>query len=139
MGQQGPGQGPRKVLDRCRLLGHAWYETPDDAGWSSRRVWQHRMVLRCDRCGTVRYDGIDARGDIGSRHYVYPDSYRYPKDETPTRAELRLAMLAPPAERRRRRLGAVDQLDAPAGQHLAHNGPHDDAAPAEAPAGSGAA
>lgn len=128
------GKGPRRALDSCRVLGHGWQVVPDDAAWSDRRVWNHRMVLRCFRCETVRYDGLDALGAVGHRHYVYPDSYRYPKDEVPSRGELRLRMLAPPGERRtrRRHLDVAGQGDAPGPQNGSGSGPHDHAGPVQA-------
>jgi len=85
----------------CRTLGHAWYQAPDDAAWSSRRVWNFRLVLQCERCGTRRLDGIDAYGRVGSRQYDYAAGYSYPADAQPSRAELRLAMLRPPEDRAR--------------------------------------
>lgn len=78
---------------RCRAIGHAWFETPDDRAWSDMRVWRHCLVLRCERCGMERYDGIDARGEVGQRAYKRPEGYSYPKHETPTRAEFRMVMV----------------------------------------------
>jgi hypothetical protein len=78
---------------RCRAIGHAWYEVPDDRQWSSSRVWRHCIVLRCERCGMTRYDGLDSRGEVGQRMYVRPEGYSYPLHETPTRAELRMVMV----------------------------------------------
>jgi hypothetical protein len=99
------------------------------------------MVLRCDRCETTRYDGIDARGDVGGRRYVYTDAYRYPRDEAPSRSDLRLRMLAPPAERRRHldAVPEVDQGDAALPQDLADGAQDEHARPVEAPASGGAA
>jgi hypothetical protein len=138
--------GPRRAdaFAGCRVLGHAWFETPDDAGWSSRRVWNHRMVLRCDRCGTARYDGIDARGDVGSRQYAYPDGYQYARGEAPSRSELRLAMLAPAAERRQRRAPAGEggegvEGDASGGEGGPDGGEDDRPPPVELAAVRGAA
>lgn len=86
----------------CRAIGHAWYEVPDDAQWSTRRVWRHRMVLQCERCDMRRFDGVDAFGNVGHRHYEPPNGYSYPKDNVPTRADFRLMMVKPKRKRRRR-------------------------------------
>ncbi len=94
---------PQNYTD-CRVLGHAWYQIPDDARWSSRRVWQHRAVFKCDRCPTVRYDCLDWRGEVGQRHYLYPEDYQYDSaEERPSRADLRLAMIGAKRPRRRPR------------------------------------
>ena len=87
---------------KCRTLGHAWFDVPDDARWNSRRVWRYRLVLRCERCGMQRYDCIDAFGNVGQRHYDAPEGYSYARDETPTRSEFRLMMLKPPPRRKAR-------------------------------------
>jgi hypothetical protein len=67
------------------------------------------------RCGTDRFDGIDAYGGVGSRAYSYPEGYSYAKDETPSRAELRIIMLGPVGERRRHleAVSDVSSSDAP--------------------------
>lgn len=91
----------RDAFTQCRVLGHAWWPVPDDAAWSTRRVWRHRLVLACERCGARRLDGIDAQGAVGGRQYDYPEGYSYTRDDTPSRHELRLAMLRPPSERKR--------------------------------------
>jgi len=93
----------------CRVYGHAWFEVPDDAGWDPRKMFNHRIVLRCERCGGSRYDGIDSRGEVGARYYVMPEGYSYARDETPTRSALRLAMLRRPLEERQRRVHPVPE------------------------------
>lgn len=79
---------------RCRTVGHSWDEVPDPGGdYGQYRVWQYRMVLHCEHCGTYRFDGIDAYGDVGQRWYEYPEDYRWETDAMPTRSEFRLMML----------------------------------------------
>lgn len=77
--------------EKCRVWGHAWEDfIPErrSPGWGSR------FSLRCVRCTTERHDVIDSLGDLSQRSYVYPDDYRLAKDETPTRASLRLDLLS---------------------------------------------
>jgi hypothetical protein len=77
--------------ERCRTWGHAW---EDFVPFGKRpQGWGMRFSLRCIRCTTERHDLIDTLGQLSSRQYVYPDDYSLAKDETPTRAELRLDLL----------------------------------------------
>lgn len=76
----------------CKTYGHSWDEAnikdaPDLNGWSSR------ISLRCTRCTTLRFDMLDAAGELGARRYIYPDDYADVKDMKPTRAELRLIIV----------------------------------------------
>lgn len=76
--------------EKCRTWGHAWEDfIPDKRGSG----WGSRFSLRCIRCATERHDVIDSLGELGSRQYIYPDDYKLARDETPTRAQLRLDLL----------------------------------------------
>lgn len=60
-------------FELCKvLLRHAMFdipaEKPSQVGWA---LW-----VKCERCGTIRKDVINLRGDIVYRKYVYPDGYR---------------------------------------------------------------
>lgn len=75
----------------CKTLGHAWDEyNPRDGGGGATR-W--RLTLRCSRCSTTRHDDLDARGEVVSRQYAYPDGYRDPVELKPSRAALRLMLV----------------------------------------------
>lgn len=77
---------------KCRTLGHSWDEY-DDSTWTPE--WGTPLSLRCERCGTVRRDIIDARGDLSSRNYVKPTGYDLTRDDyKPTRSDFRLVLLA---------------------------------------------
>jgi hypothetical protein len=59
----------------CRTLRHAW----DPIAPGDRRpLFGTLATLRCDRCGTIRYDKFSRiTGDrLGNPQYVYPDGYR---------------------------------------------------------------
>jgi hypothetical protein len=46
-------------------------------------------ILRCERCGTLRYDAIDRQGErVAQAQYVHPSDYKYVGRED-SRAELR--------------------------------------------------
>ena len=63
-----------------------------DAAYRLRQgAYKHRLVWRCRRCGTVRHDLLDWKGDVLSRQYVYPDGYKE-VDAIPI-SELRLALV----------------------------------------------
>jgi hypothetical protein len=55
----------------CREMGHNW--RPFSAG--RHKDGGFERVLRCTRCKTKRFQGIDHRGIIMSSHYEYPDGY----------------------------------------------------------------
>lgn len=85
----------------CRSLGHAWFEIDDTREHTTAwRVWKFRISLRCERCGTERYDGINVHGEVGQREYRYPEDYKYAVHETPSRQEFRLIMLRRRKERK---------------------------------------
>lgn len=74
---------------RCRTWGHAWEEfIPRDV----RVKWGELWPLRCIRCGTERFDTINALGHLGARRYVHPEDYALAKDETPTRDGFRVQL-----------------------------------------------
>lgn len=61
---------------RCRVIGHQWDEF-DPVGMRKPHFgW--RLSVRCERCSTERHDLINARGEVGSRSYVYPEDYDIP-------------------------------------------------------------
>lgn len=66
----------------CRALGHAWKKT------QVRKVsWGFGMSLECTRCGCVRTDTIDSRGEVSTRRYDQPEGYKNP--EIPERSNYR--------------------------------------------------
>lgn len=90
--------------DKCRAYGHAWdtdVEIPFTRRAGGSVVFTYRLSARCTRCTTIRHDALDASGDVASRQYVYPEDYKYPTGDTPTRAEFRMRIL----ERHQRRYG----------------------------------
>lgn len=74
---------------RCHTFGHAWFDADSDWKTDLGTPW----TLRCERCGTERREVIGSSGRLVSRHYHYPDGYRYGKDR-PTRDEFRVMMLS---------------------------------------------
>jgi hypothetical protein len=74
---------------RCGTMGHSWFDY--DSNWTTRMGTP--LTLRCERCGTERRDVIGTYGNLVSRSYAYPDHYRYPKGERPTRDEFRVLLL----------------------------------------------
>src|SRR5262245_15716505 len=76
---------------RCRTLGHAWYDY--DSHWTSS-LGGTPVTFRCERCGTERRETWSPLGDLMSRRYEYPDSYRYGKGEKPSIEQFRLALLS---------------------------------------------
>lgn len=61
------------MCDRS-LYGHAWY--PDTEPWRPTRTFIIRNVSFCQRCGTYRFSGMNAYGEIESRYYNYPEGWR---------------------------------------------------------------
>jgi len=93
---------------RCRTWGHAWEEfTPQ----GTRPRWGELFSLRCVRCGTERFDTINALGALGARRYVYPEGYRIADTLTRDTFRLELATVLKREARarvaKRRRLKAV--------------------------------
>lgn len=70
----------------CRMLGHAWdpYVVTD---W--KPMFGIGLTMMCDRCYMIRHDTLNANGAVGQRSYVQPEGYRIPKEQAPTRAEVR--------------------------------------------------
>lgn len=81
---------------KCRTLGHRWDEAHIPyTGPSTSRIFRFRVSLRCDRCGMVRHDAINAWGDVASRYYDPPEGYAWTSDEAlPTRADFRRLLWA---------------------------------------------
>lgn len=69
--QEFAGGLPQGFLE-CRELGHAW--RPHTASWNADSRSFDR-TLRCTRCRTLRVEVLSPRGEVLSRHYVYPESY----------------------------------------------------------------
>jgi hypothetical protein len=74
----------------CRTWGHAWFEY--DSNWTP--MFGTPVTLRCERCNAERRDTIDGRGNVASRRYLLPESYRYGRGERPSRQDMRLAIIA---------------------------------------------
>lgn len=86
----------------CRTLRHAWDLLDEAISTEPSRVWKHYMWLRCTRCTTKRWDGIDVDGRVGSRKYEWPPGYRQTgTHEKLTQAEWRLVLMKRGRERRR--------------------------------------
>jgi hypothetical protein len=79
----------------CQTIGHCWYPIDADRRPAFGWLWS----LRCDRCGTVRDDLVDHRGDLLSRGYRYPEGYRDAALNT-SRAERRRGLLTAEPQRR---------------------------------------
>ena len=63
---------------QCRLLGHAWDEIPSDLKkHGRRRLTGLRMAFRCVRCGTVREELWNSRGELVTRNYDYSENYQF--------------------------------------------------------------
>lgn len=69
----------------CRTFGHRW----EPSVIKKREVYGRRVVLECDRCGTIRMDGVAVTGQVITRSYSQPDDYRLTRAQTPTRQEFR--------------------------------------------------
>jgi hypothetical protein len=56
---------------------HRWDVVGPIPGRRRRATWGTEVVLRCDRCGTHRFD-VRSRltGDLLSRSYAHPEDYR---------------------------------------------------------------
>jgi hypothetical protein len=63
----------RPDFARCRSLRHAWTVTGETESNGSKLI-----VLRCEACGTVRYDRWNTRTGQrwGHPSYSWPDGYR---------------------------------------------------------------
>lgn len=77
------------VLDTCRTIGHAWFET-DHPTKRTSGVAGWYLVLQCERCDCRRVDSINLRGDLGQRNYYYPEDYD--RGEKLTRADYRVRL-----------------------------------------------
>lgn len=61
----------------CRTLGHSWDEHPNpEFNMELFVVSYGAAALRCIRCGTMRYDYINAEMAVFTRRYIYPPRYR---------------------------------------------------------------
>lgn len=80
----------REGFVRCGTLGHSWHDY-DTVGWST--TMGTPLTLRCERCGTERRDVIGAYGQLVYRHYAYPQNYKYPKGQRPSRSQFRMMLL----------------------------------------------
>ena len=56
----------------CRTIGHSW----DAVGANRESRSGFLVMLRCDRCGTIRNDIQDRNGFLSRRYYEYPSGYR---------------------------------------------------------------
>jgi hypothetical protein len=76
---------------RCRTIGHAWFDA--DSDWKSDLGIP--VTLRCERCSMERRE-VWARstGRLMYRRYHQPPDYRYGVNETPSREDFRMAMIA---------------------------------------------
>ena len=77
---------------RCYAWGHAW-DDYTNSDWRPT-MGQSFLVLRCLRCSTERREAYNLYGEIETRHYHWPEGYRFRKGETkPTKGEFRLMAL----------------------------------------------
>jgi hypothetical protein len=77
-------------MERCRAIGHAWYETEATVS----PLFGVYFWLRCESCGMIRKDILDRFGGLLSRSYDAPDGYRATGDELDlTRADYRLRLV----------------------------------------------
>jgi hypothetical protein len=84
----------------CRTFGHAWDEyNPTGEQFARRDGFYDRITVRCTRCTTTRHDYIDREGQVTFRQYKHPEGYRIAKDETPSRAVMRLLLHGHPIPR----------------------------------------
>lgn len=79
----------RQGFVRCGTLGHSWHDY--DSNW--RTDMGIPLTLRCERCGTERRDVIGAFGQLVTRHYEYPEHYKYGKGLRPDRSQFRMMLL----------------------------------------------
>lgn len=56
----------------CRLIGHAW----DAVGANRKPKFGILIMLRCERCTTIRNDLTDRSGLLLARYYEYAEGYR---------------------------------------------------------------
>lgn len=78
----------------CRNWGHAW-DTFNASRNVKPKIYEsfYQETLRCTRCGTERYRGIDFEGNIETPGYKHPEGYLMKKDERPEIAAFRLSVL----------------------------------------------
>jgi hypothetical protein len=88
---------------QCNVMGHAWDQIPADRAPEFGVL----VVLRCDRCKTIRDDILNRfTGELLSRAYRYPQErpHRLPMQDA--RVELmNLALIQARATRRKRKSG----------------------------------
>jgi hypothetical protein len=58
------------------MYGHAWYPASTTGPWQPSRNYIIRDVVECHRCGSFRYRGMNAYGEIETRYYQYPDGWK---------------------------------------------------------------
>lgn len=62
----------------CRKFGHPWYEYP--ATERPAVIFPSTslpvIALRCDLCGTERFDEYRRNGQLNRRRYLYQDAYK---------------------------------------------------------------
>lgn len=89
--------------EKCRTYGHSWDdEVPPPPNYSAK-VFSSALVTRCDRCATYRILAVNALGEVAGRKYLYPDGYLIPKEQRPTKAELRIVRIRRKRSRRGRK------------------------------------
>lgn len=86
---------------KCKgIYRHAWDDAAPPIDYPFRYQWDYLVCLRCIRCTTQRFDGLDASGGLGRRKYKHPDDYRQPREDKPTIDELRLIIVTEGKKRR---------------------------------------
>lgn len=88
MARRKPMKGRGEIFLTCRLLKHAWEDSPTDPYRAPE--FGERLVYVCLRCGTLRGDTVSRiDGRLLQRRYTHPDGYKLAKDETPKADDLR--------------------------------------------------
>lgn len=90
----------RATYTRCKTKGHWWDDSPKPYKiFDGVKIWPACVKIEYSvcvgECKTVRMFQLASDGTVIDRKYKYPDDYKWsgPKDEKPTRAEMRLARL----------------------------------------------
>ena len=83
-------QHERKGYVKCRALNHAWFDIEDD--WEPQ--FGTPLVVKCERCGSLRRDILNRYGEVEARYYIKPSGYDLTKDDfMPTRSDYRRMLL----------------------------------------------
>lgn len=77
----------QRVYDRCRAVGHSWYEVDADRP----PAFGYYFWVQCD-CGTIRKDILNRHGQLLNRSYEYEDDYK--DTEKFTRSDYRLRLIS---------------------------------------------